>query len=407
MTSQSTYEPGDGDTIKSRYRLQSELGEGGFARAYLARDTHRGQDVVVKHPLYSQFSTGGNPDSLVREKFELEIELLEKIRDAGGHPHVMGLEDSFAYKGIEFSVVEYIDGEILEDIDEDFSAEQVRSMGVELCKILEFLHGLEIIYRDMKPDNVMRDSRGNITLIDLNAAKDVGAVETLDHTSFRGNQPFYPPEMAQSSHVTNPIPLGPHSDVYAAGKFIFWLLVGSAPREDAKAPSELGADAPQYLDEIIERATRSDPDDRYNNATILRRALEEKNPNPSKRARIEWVQKPGRTFDVNPGDTIGRKEKNTAAITIRDPKKYISAVQAKFDTDRNGSWFLEDRSTNGTFINKHNSWDRILSDEGYRRLKRENQAPPTNPPTRMNIEDGDIIALVHPQEDFYFEFHES
>jgi protein kinase/serine/threonine-protein kinase len=406
MTGQSTYVPSTGDTLEGRYELQSELGEGGFARAYLARDTHRGRDVVVKHPLYDRFSPGGNPDSLVEEKFELEVDLLEKIRDAGGHPHVMGLEDAFTYRGIEFSVVEYIDGEILEEVDETFSADQVRRMGIELCEILEFLHGLEIVYRDMKPDNVMRDSEGNIALIDLNAAKDVGAVETLDHTSFGGNQPFYPPEMTQSSHATNPIPLGPHSDVYAAGKFVFWLLVGSAPREDAKAPSELGVDAPAYLDEIIVRATEADPADRYNNATILRRALAERDSSPAKRARITWVQHPERTFDVNPGDTIGRTEKHTAAITVPDPQRYISAVQAKFDVDADGTWLIEDRSTNGTFVNKGSGWDRILSDEGYRRLQGENQAPATNPPTRMRLDDGDVIALVHPQEDFYFEFHE-
>ncbi len=406
----SDYQPQPGDVINGQYELQSKLGYGGFAIVFLATDSRTGQQYAVKHPRYQRFG-GTNSDGIIDSGFQREIKLLEEIDDAGGHQSIIDLEDTFEYRGLDFIVAELVDGEILEDVIDKNPAdpEEARKIGIELAGVINFLHDNEIVYRDLKPDNIMQTSSGSLKLIDLNAASkfDSDPGSTNDGSTQFGKSQWYPQEVTQDKNVTNPLPLGPHTDVYSMGKFLFFLISGSAPRDDAVRPSGYGIDAPQYFGDILERATQELPKDRYNNSLILKRALENKDPVPPKTARLRRVAGPrsGTRHEINPGDTLGRKGTNPPpAIPIRDDEEYISAVHVKFDTDSSGDWYLEDKSTNGTWVNKGNGWKRLLSKRGRRRLKQKNQNVSDETKVKMKVSKGDMIAFVHPSYGVTCEF---
>lgn len=406
----SRYEPQQGDRLGGRYLLDNELGKGGFAVAWHARDAQTGTDVAVKHPRFKEFG-GVNPDSAVEQGFNHEINLLRSISDVGGHARIMQLLDTFTHDGLQFSVVELIDGDVVEDVvgSQGLGANRARQMGIEVCDIMSFIHENEIVYRDLKPDNVMQTSKGPLKLIDLNAA--ARHDETLDDdgsTEF-GRSPFYSPEMQQGKYVTDPIPLGPHTDVYSIGKFLFYLLAGHAPTADSVRPTDFGVETPNYLAGIIETATAEKHTDRYNNTLVLQRALEQQEPKPPTQSLLRRIRGPdqGAKASVSPGDTLGRAGADPApAISIQDQNKHISAVQVQFHTDSQDRWYLQDHSTNGTYVNKGDGegWYQLLSDRGRQKQREQGRSISKDFPSELEIERGDVIALVHPSYGATFKF---
>lgn len=406
----SRYEPQQGDRLGGRYILNNELGKGGFAVAWHARDAQTGADVAVKHPRFKEFG-GVNPDAAVEQGFNHEISLLRSISDVGGHARIMELLDTFKHDGLQFSVVELIEGDVVEDVvsSQGLDAKRVRQMGIELCDIMSFIHENEIVYRDLKPDNVMQTIQGPLKLIDLNAAaRHDTAMGDNGSTEF-GRSPFYSPEMQQGKYVTDPIPLGPHTDVYSIGKFLFYLLAGHAPAADSVRPTDFGVETPDYLAVIIETATEKKHTDRYNNTLVLRHALEQQDPRPPPQSLLRRVRAPdqGAKANVSPGDTLGRAGADPApAISIQDNKKHISAVQVQFHTDSQGRWYLQDHSTNGTYVNKGDGegWYYILSDRGRQKQRKQGRTISEDLASELEIERGDVIALVHPSYDATFRF---
>jgi protein kinase/serine/threonine-protein kinase len=94
-------------------------------------------------------------------------------------------------------------------------------------------------------------------------------------------------------------------------------------------------------------------------------------------------------------------------VAIDDPDNYVSAVQVQFDTDGNGNWLLRDRSLNGTWVQRGDGWQRVLSERGRDRLGEradESAAELAALPEEITLADGDRIALVHPSYDVWLAF---
>jgi len=393
------------------YELAENIGEGGFANVFRARDTTDGSEVAIKYPNYDG---SRNDRAVIDDYFEKEADTLARIRDAGGHQSLMSLVESGEEDGVPVLVVEFVDGYELDDairktgpLEND---EEVRQIGIDLCDAMSFLHGNEIVYRDLKPDNVMITDRGDgVTpvLIDFNTATGFDMSDDAgEETTIVG--PYKPREVAEADQTD--ARQGPWSDVYSVGKILLYLLSGTVPRKDGVDPREYDAECEPYLAETVEQATQTDYEQRYRNATAMKRVLEARDPSSPPTARLEHVQT-DTEYTVYPGDTIGRRYAPgpTPSITIEDEEEYISTVQVQFDTDDDGEWFVHDRSLNGTYIGTGKAWQRVLSEDGRERLREVGEDPTESngetPPTTYGLMDDDLLALVHPDYGVTFEFH--
>jgi serine/threonine protein kinase len=405
-----TAKPREGDLVAGKYELGETVGEGGFAKVFRAVDRHSGETVAVKYPNYEG---SRNDRDVVTEYFEKEGETLSRIRDAGGHPNLMSLVETVDDDGTMALVVEHVDGYELDDairrtgpLDD---VDEAREIGVALCDAMSFLHENEIVYRDLKPDNVMITHRGGTVtpvLIDFNTATGFdSAADAADQTTIVG--PYKPREVAEADQTETR--QGPWSDVYSVGKILLYLLKGTVPRKDGVDPRDFGADCEPYLAEIVEKATASDYGDRYRNATAMKRVLEARDPSPPPSATLRYTQE-GETYTVYPGDTIGRRyaEGPRSSVVIEDDDECISTVQVQFDTDDDGEWFIRDRSLNGTYVQTGGGWQRVLSEAGRERLEQRGEdatdAEGNVPPELYGLREGDLIALVHPSYGVTFEF---
>ncbi|MEF8775442.1 MAG: FHA domain-containing serine/threonine-protein kinase [Haloarculaceae archaeon] len=405
--------PSEGDIVGDRFRLEEFLGKGGISTVWKGLDEETGDRVAIKAPNYDS----ANDPAIVKESLQSELEILEGIREAGGHPHVMELLDSVVQGDTLFIVVGFIEGEVMLDAVERRNGitdpEDLRRVGIALCEAMSFLHRNGLIYRDLKPDNVMLQEDLWPILIDFNTAKGFEAQRAGDGSGTSGtvipNPVYKPPELNNDPELVG-YRQGPWSDVYSIGKLLMFMLSGSGVRKDAVDPRDFpGTRAtPEYLALIIEKSTQKHKDDRYRNATVLARVLEARSPDPPDLATFVNL-KTGEEYEIYPGDTMGRQGADgpQPAIALEDPDKYISAVQVEFDQRHDGTWVLQDHSLNGTWIRDGDGWDRVLSEYGRDRLVEKGDDPSEDgemPPEERVLEPGDEIALVHPEYPIWLRF---
>jgi protein kinase/serine/threonine-protein kinase len=411
--------PDAGDTIGGRYELVEQIGSGGFSVVWRAQDTHANETVAVKHPNMNV----GKPPEAVEKYFQRELNALRTIQDNGGHPHIMSLRDSLVERGTEFMVVDLIDGDVVEVHGSLNDPDTVAKVGAPICDVFSFIHDLELIYRDLKPDNIMLSSDGRAVLIDFNTTRqqprcgECGQTINLTHIESdrcpncnteldsgtviragpRGQSKYKPPEIANEEGRQ-----GPWSDVYSIGKLLFFLLAGYVRPLPGDDPRQSGISCPDYLAEIIVKATRRDPVQRYRNASIMKRALELKDPNPQLPEAVLENIHTGERVTIAPGDTIGRKNSSGpyATVELDDPTsdKLISRVHAKFDISSDG-WIIVDQSSNGTAIDDGGGWSPIIASDSY-------DGPPEKaPPRHAVLDEGTRIGIPRPDDGVQFEFH--
>src|SRR5215469_7275897 len=130
------------------YEIQSQLGAGGMGEVYRARDTRLGRDVAVK-VLPSHL--GSNPE--LKARFEREARTISSLN----HPHICYLYDVGSQDGVDFLVMEYLEGETLDHrlLKGPLPLKQALEWGIEICEAMEKAHRAGIVHRDLKPGNIM------------------------------------------------------------------------------------------------------------------------------------------------------------------------------------------------------------------------------------------------------------
>src|SRR5580698_1265100 len=158
------------------YEIQSPLGAGGMGEVYRARDTRLGRDIAIK-VLPQHLSS--NPD--LKQRFEREARAISSLN----HPHICTLHDVGHQDGVDFLVVEYLEGETLAQRLKKgpLPLRETLKIGIEICEELDKAHRAGIIHRDLKPGNVML-TRNGAKLMDFGLAKAAvaGLTSAASHT---------------------------------------------------------------------------------------------------------------------------------------------------------------------------------------------------------------------------------
>lgn len=248
----------------SNYSFRQALGQGGMGVIYLAEDKSRGNALCVIKQLINR-----DADALDREDsirfFEREAEMLSHL----DHPGIVRLLDYHVTDDDKyFLVMDYVPGKDLDFIVKNegrFTSEATIEIGIQCCEILEYLHDREkpIIYRDLKPSNLMLTPEGQIVFIDFGIARHVPQ-QVATRVVTTG---YSPPEQYTGRPSTR-------SDLYALGATLGHLLTGVRPKPlFVSAPALIEKDVLPSLDNLIRRLTASAADERPSSAKMVRYEL--------------------------------------------------------------------------------------------------------------------------------------
>jgi eukaryotic-like serine/threonine-protein kinase len=210
--------------LKERYRILEQVGRGGFGAVYKAADTLFGyRFVAIKEMEQSRLSPQETAEAI--ESFKREAHLLAGLQ----HPNIPGIYDYFGEAGRWYLVMDFIDGETLEEHllksrGGYLPVAKVLDIGMQLCTVLGYLHTRQppIIFRDLKPANILLNSSGRIYLIDFGIARHFKPGQSKDTVAF-GSPGYAPPEQYGKAQTT------PRADIYALGATLHQLLTGDDP----------------------------------------------------------------------------------------------------------------------------------------------------------------------------------
>ena len=276
------------DLLNGRYATTRKLAQGGQGAVYEVMDT---QNVGATYALKEMSITALEPDERADaiKDFHREAELLMEL----DHPNLVKVIERFSQHGKEYLVMEYIQGETLEEVipegenDSGVLPEaKVLALAEQLCDVLSYLHKQSppIIYRDLKPANVMiLAESGQIKLIDFGIVRLHKPGQRKD-TKLLGTPGFAPPEQYGKGQTDA------RSDIFSLGVMLHVLLTGYDVSQNPwtyPPVRSLGAEVSEPLEEIITKATCLEPDKRFPNADAMTQALKQCKPKSSSRSLFE------------------------------------------------------------------------------------------------------------------------
>jgi len=263
--------------LQGRYQVERELGQGGMATVYLAKDVKHGRRVALKVLKPELAAVVG------AERFLAEIQTTASLQN----PHILPLFDSGRAGPHLYYVMPYVEGETLRDrIDREkqLPVDEAVYIATAVASALQHAHDKGVIHRDIKPANVLLLD-GEPLVADFGIALAVGAAggNRLTETGLSVGTPFYmSPEQA-----TGDAPVGPASDIYALGCVLYEMLIGEPPYPGNTAQAVLGKiiqglpvspttirrSIPGNVDAAIRRALEKLPADRFTGAQEFAKAL--------------------------------------------------------------------------------------------------------------------------------------
>jgi serine/threonine protein kinase len=256
-----------------RYLLVRKLAQGGQSAVYLAMDTADGQRRAIKEMSESQI----NPQqrNIAVNDFLREASILMRL----SHPGLCRVFNTFIEGRKPFLVMEYVEGHNLEDeligVGRPLNWQDVARWGIALADVLAYLHSQDppVIYRDLKPANVMLTPQGALKLIDFGIARQLFPQRQMD-TARLGTDGYAPLEQYNGRSE-------PRSDLYALGASLYHLLTGRVPEAAPLRYSgqmltpirTLNSTVPEPLDRVIQQALRLNVQERFPTAAAMWQAL--------------------------------------------------------------------------------------------------------------------------------------
>ncbi|MGH2507610.1 MAG: protein kinase domain-containing protein [Ktedonobacteraceae bacterium] len=239
------------DALKQRYHVLQTIGKGGMGAVYIAQDTLLGNRLVaVKEMSQSQLSAQEIQGAVAA--FKSEAYMLAELQ----HPNLPSIHDYFEEAGRWYLVMSFIQGETLEHYlsraqHQKLPLEEVLRIGRTLCDVLHYLHTHQppIIFRDLKPSNIMRTPDGHIYLIDFGIARHFKPGQAKD-TSYYGSMGYSPPEQYGRAQTTE------RSDIYSLGATLYELLSGYEPSSSPFRLPPLQSLAPNLPERLVRLITQ-------------------------------------------------------------------------------------------------------------------------------------------------------
>ncbi len=247
-----------------KYRILKTLGSGGSGSVFLAENVRLGTLWAIKEIR----KTHGES-----VQFVTEPHVLKNLR----HPALPRIFDIIENADALYIVQDYIEGRTLEEIlirEGPVSESRLLDWAIEICDVYRYLHGQRpnpIIYRDMKPQNLIVDHGGRIRLIDFGIAREF-KTDSLNDTVCLGTRGYAAPEQYGTSQTD------PRSDIYSLGVTLYHAITGHGPNEPPFERPLLTECEGQWsipFARVIDKALRADPGQRFQSASEMHSALEE------------------------------------------------------------------------------------------------------------------------------------
>lgn len=257
-----------GSIVDGKYKILNEIGHGGMSNVYLAINERANKPWAVKEVRKSP----GRDFGLLRQSLIMETDLLKKLK----HPNLPSIIDVIDSDENFLIVMDYIEGNTLERLITEEGAqpqEKVVNWALQLCDVLDYLHTrpAPVIYRDMKPSNIMLRSDGSVVLIDFGTAREFKEKNTTDTTCL-GTQGYAAPEQFGGMGQTDA-----RTDIYCLGATMYHLVTGHNPSEPPYEIYPITKWNPRLstgLERIIQRCIQKNPKNRYQTVRALRYDLE-------------------------------------------------------------------------------------------------------------------------------------
>lgn len=257
-----------GQLVDNKYRILDIVGKGGMSVVYLARNERANKSWAIKEVR----KVGEENLEVKKNSLMAETEMLKKL----SHPNLPTIVDVIETNDTYLVVMDYIEGNDLGRIINEYGAqsqEKVVEWGKQLCDVLGYLHTREqpIIYRDLKPANIMLKPDGNIMLIDFGTAREVKVADAADTISL-GTRGYAAPEQFGANAKTDA-----RTDIYCLGATMYHLVTNHNPSTEPYVMEPIRKRNPSLsvgLEKIILKCTQPNPSDRYQSCAEVMYALE-------------------------------------------------------------------------------------------------------------------------------------
>ena len=255
----------------SRYEILKELGKGGMGEVYRVRDKKLDEEMALKI-LKPEIAT----DERIIERFRNELKLARKIT----HKNVCRMHDFHEEEGTPFITMEYVEGEDLKSLVKrkgKLPEEEALSKAKQVCEGLVEAHGLGVVHRDLKPQNIMIDSKSNAKIMDFGIARSVETKGVTETGVMIGTPDYISPEQAEGEEADQ------RSDIYSLGVILYEMVTGKVPFEGdtalsvalkhkaqvPKEPRKVNPEVSDDLSRLILICMEKDRERRYQKAEAL------------------------------------------------------------------------------------------------------------------------------------------
>lgn len=279
-------------TLAERYQISSVIGSGGMGAVYLARDMRLPDRQWAVKEIWNTY-TSEKQRQEASTSFSREAEILSRLN----HPGIPRIADYFSFRDREYLVMEYAEGrslqEIVEERKEPFPEAEAVDLALQICDVLIYLHNQKpdpVIFRDLKPSNMILSSQGKVRLVDFGIARLFRRDKVTD-TIHMGTVGYAPPEQFGGKGGTDP-----RSDLYALGATMHFLLTLRDPQDSPPFSfppvRELNPSVSPRLESVVSKLLQYDRAQRYSSAEEAAEALKTYTEAPHEPLRRDTTERP-------------------------------------------------------------------------------------------------------------------